>query len=144
MQDHVYWQKDDHDPDLWWKWSRKKGWQRWKDPATCLEISRKPYFFVGSLFLKHYINLKPQTLNTKPLIPRPLKPETLNPKVTADGSSRKGWLTKAGVLIHKWSRGEDISEILARLGEHPSMVPFLRKLDREYAREGERCYRQWL
>lgn len=42
MQEYVYWEKDLHDPDLWWKWSSKKGWQRWKEPATCLEILRKP------------------------------------------------------------------------------------------------------
>ena len=98
-------------------------------------------FVVGSF---HYINLKPQTLNTKPLIPKPLKPETVNPKAAADGSSRKGWLTKMGVVLHKRSRGEKVEHILDRLAEHPSMVPFLRKLDRDYATEGERCYRHWL
>ena len=101
-------------------------------------------FVVGSLSWHHYRNLKPQTLNTKPLIPKPLKPETLNPKATAEGSSRKGWLTKMGVVLHKRSRGEKVDHILDRFAEHPSMVPFLRKLDRDYATQGERCYRHWL
>ncbi|CAE7750018.1 unnamed protein product [Symbiodinium necroappetens] len=84
-EDQVYWQKDEHDPDLWWKWSQKRGWQRWK-----------------------------------------------------------GWLTKMGVVLHKRSLGEKVDHILDRFAEHPSMVPFLRKLDRDYATEGERCYRHWL
>ncbi|OLP73073.1 hypothetical protein AK812_SmicGene47842, partial [Symbiodinium microadriaticum] len=62
----------------------------------------------------------------------------------ARNNIRKGWLTKMGVVLHKWSRGEKVDQILGRLAEHPSMAPFLQKLDREYATQGERCHRQWL
>ena len=52
-------------------------------------------------------------------------------------------MTKAGVLIHQWRRGQDIEPLLHRLADHYSMRPFLNTLDREWAKEGDRCYRRW-
>ena len=88
----------------------------------------------------------PKPLNPSTLNPNPdtLKTFSRNPQASADGSTRRGWMTKAGVLLHKWRRGYDLEPDLRRLSEHHAMVPFLSLLDRQYDSEGPRCYKRWL
>ena len=71
----VWWEKDQHDETLWWKWTASRGWQRWKEPAA-----------------------------------------------TADGTTRKGWMTKMGVVLHKWTRGQPV-ETLPEPPNGPLMEP---------------------
>ena len=67
MQEYVYWEKDVHDPDLWWKWSSKKRMAK-------MEGTRHLF---GNLeeALNIFLVLKPETLKLKLY-----KPQTRNPK----------------------------------------------------------------